>query len=656
VWELFWPLRIGARLVIATPDGHRDPAYLSALIRQERVTALHFVPSMLEVFATSVAASDVESVRLVFASGEALPAPLVALSRELLAGAGLHNLYGPTEAAVDVTYHEVTKEDTAVVPIGMPVWNTQLHVLDGRLRPVPPGVSGELYLAGVQLAQGYVGRPDLTADRFVANPLAALGERMYRTGDLVRWVVDSAGKPSLVYLGRTDFQVKLRGQRIELGEIEAVLRQHPAVAQSAVVVADSPAGQQLVGYVVGEVTPEELLEFAAEALPRYMVPAQIVALLEFPVNPSGKLDRKALPAPMFAARPYRAPSSPIAEKVAKVFGELLGVDRVGADDDFFALGGTSLVATKVAWRLSKVLGVQVPMGILFTDTRVDALAEKIGYGMRVGFGVSNDAALGVMLPIRPQGEQLPLFCFHPLGGLSWMFSALIRYLPLDIPIFGLQTPALTEPDWCAEPVGAYLDRYADEIQRICPHGPYRLLGYSLGGIIAEGVAQRLTARGEKVELLAMLDSILRHPDGPPSLADVHAELRASGLPLRDDDDLEDLSLERAQEVVDEIQGDRVGLTAEDLRRTLRSIAVVSETSVAHETPRYSGDLLFFRSAEHDFDPVSAWREVISGEITTVPVSVAHRDLFTPEGLGEFAPALGAWLGTLGQAARDGAAD
>ncbi|WP_157115186.1 amino acid adenylation domain-containing protein, partial [Nocardia niwae] len=206
VWEFFWPLQVGARLVVAKPDGHRDPAYLAEVISAEKVTVTHFVPSMLAVFVADTAAARCDSLRLVFASGEALPPKPAHRLRELT-GASLHNLYGPTEAAVDVTFHEVVDADTETVPIGAPVFNTQVFVLDARLRPVPVGVAGELYLAGAQLARGYVARPDLTSDRFVANPYGEPGARMYRTGDLVAWTEHG----ELEYLGRTDFQVKLRG-------------------------------------------------------------------------------------------------------------------------------------------------------------------------------------------------------------------------------------------------------------------------------------------------------------------------------------------------------------------------------------------------------------------------------------------------------------
>ncbi|MFE3960145.1 non-ribosomal peptide synthase/polyketide synthase, partial [Nocardia sp. NPDC059091] len=399
VWEFFWPLQTGARLVVAKPDGHRDPVYLAQVIAETGITTTHFVPSMLSVFVAEESAAECRSLRQVFASGEALPAPTAQKLRELT-GARLHNLYGPTEAAVDVTYHEVTDTDLTVVPIGRPVFNTRLYVLDSRLNLVAPGVAGELYLSGKQLATGYITRPELTADRFVANPFGH-GERLYRTGDLAKWNRDG----EIEYLGRTDFQVKLRGLRIELGEIEAALLAQPAIAQSVVVVrTDAHAGDQLVGYVVRE--PEAVVDIDAVkaalsgSLPAYMVPAALVVLDAFPVNASGKLDRKALPAPVFEAKRFRAPSTPIEEIIAQIFADLLGVERVGVDDDFFELGGNSLVATQVVARLAAALNAEIGVRVLFEAPTVAALAAR----------VESHAGTGVRqaLTVRSRPEYPPL--------------------------------------------------------------------------------------------------------------------------------------------------------------------------------------------------------------------------------------------------------
>ncbi|WP_157556766.1 non-ribosomal peptide synthetase, partial [Nocardia acidivorans] len=314
----------------------------------------------------------------VLAIGEALPASVAQRFRTANPSAQLFNLYGPTEAAVSITSHLVTDADKGSVSIGLPEWNSQVYVLDSRLHPVAPGVSGELYLAGAQLARGYFGRSDLTADRFVANPFAA-GERMYRTGDLVAW--NAHGE--LEYRGRTDFQVKIRGFRIELGEIEAALLAMAEIAQVAVLAkSDQRTGDRLVAYLVPSdlaagVEVSHVRAVLSAGLPSYMVPSAFVVLDALPLNVNGKLDRKALPEPEFETTAFRAPSTPIEEIVAGVFTEVLGTERVGADDDFFALGGNSLLATQVAARLGAALDARVPVRTLFEASTVAGLAAKL---------------------------------------------------------------------------------------------------------------------------------------------------------------------------------------------------------------------------------------------------------------------------------------
>ncbi|MFD3744427.1 amino acid adenylation domain-containing protein [Nocardia sp. NPDC058633] len=403
LWGYFMPLRSGAKLLVATHDGHRDPAYIAETIAAQSVTVTDFVPSMLTVFAAHTAPGSIPTLREVFAIGEALPPETVSAMRAV-STAQVHNLYGPTEAAVSVTYRPASETDRGSVPIGVPQWNTRVYVLDSRLRPVPAGVVGELYLAGDQLARGYVARPDLTADRFVANPFES-GVRMYRTGDLVVWrTVDDA--PTLEYLGRTDFQVKFRGQRIELGEIETALLAQSAISQAVALVADSPGGEQLVAYVVpkpGErVEQASLLATIGESLPAYMIPAVLVELAEFPLNPSGKLDRKALPAPTFTAGEFRAPATPAEEIIAGIYADLLGMARVGADDDFFALGGNSLLVTRATARINEALDAHLTIRDLFETPTVSALSARIGGASGAG------ARPALVAAERPQRIPLSL--------------------------------------------------------------------------------------------------------------------------------------------------------------------------------------------------------------------------------------------------------
>ncbi|WP_344344993.1 amino acid adenylation domain-containing protein, partial [Kitasatospora putterlickiae] len=332
VWEFFWPLITGATLVVAEPGGHKDPAYLSRLIQTEGVTTVHFVPSMLDTFLAEESTAHCAGLTRVMCSGEALPADLAARFHDTLPHAELHNLYGPTEAAVDVTFWH-SAADSGVVPIGRPVWNTRLYVLDAALRPVAPGAPGELYIAGVQLAHGYLRRPGVTAERFVANPFGAPGERMYRTGDLARWTTDGV----LQFLGRADQQVKIRGFRIEPAEIEAALTTHPAVRRALVVARDN----NLVAYAVpaedAEIDLRNLREHLRTTLPDHMIPAAVVPLDRLPLTPNGKVDRAALPVPDFGAlvsEGGRGPRSAPEVALCEVFAEVLGVERVGIDDDF----------------------------------------------------------------------------------------------------------------------------------------------------------------------------------------------------------------------------------------------------------------------------------------------------------------------------------
>ncbi|MFE7929518.1 amino acid adenylation domain-containing protein [Streptomyces sp. NPDC057456] len=380
VWEFFWPLITGAALVVARPEGHKDPAYLAELIRRERVTTLHFVPSMLESFLRTPAAAECTGLRRVICSGEALPASLADRFHDLFDGAGteLHNLYGPTEASVDVTHRRSHRgTPTASVPIGRPVDNTGVHVLDAGLQPARAGVPGELYLTGVQLAHGYHGRQALTAERFVADPFGPPGSRMYRTGDIVRWTEDG----ELLYLGRADDQVKIRGFRIELGEIESVLARHPSVGTPAVVVReDRPGVRRLVAYVVpadpagaAGFDAEELRAHCADGLPEHMVPQAFVPLARLPLSLSGKLDRKALPAPAFTAVGGRTAEGPVEETLCALFAEVLGVPGVGPDDGFFELGGDSILSIQLVAGARRA-GLSLTPRDVFRHRTVAALA------------------------------------------------------------------------------------------------------------------------------------------------------------------------------------------------------------------------------------------------------------------------------------------
>ncbi|MFI9051728.1 amino acid adenylation domain-containing protein [Streptomyces sp. NPDC053427] len=431
VWEFFWPLIAGAGLVVARPGGHKDPAYLAALIDEQQVTTAHFVPSMLRAFLAQPTAAACASLRQVMCSGEALTADLTQSFQASL-DIPLHNLYGPTEASVDVTHHACAPQTgDAHPPIGRPIWNTQVYVLDAGLAPVPVGVVGELYLAGTGLARGYLNRPGLSAERFVANPFGGPGERMYRTGDLVRW----SSEGELEYLGRADSQVKVRGFRIELGEIEAALTAHEDIAQAAVIVREDRAGdQRIVAYVVPEaeraVEPSALRQRLSEMLPEYMVPSAVVGLESLPLTASGKLDRRALPAPVLDVAPTgRAPRTPQEEALCGIFAEVLGVDRVGAEDSFFELGGHSLLATRLVSRVRSVLGVELSVRAVFEAPTVAGLAERLsgGAGARPALRAVADRPESIPLSYA----QRRLWFLHRLEGPSATYN-----MPMAIRLSG----------------------------------------------------------------------------------------------------------------------------------------------------------------------------------------------------------------------------
>ncbi|HEX8560147.1 MAG TPA: amino acid adenylation domain-containing protein [Pyrinomonadaceae bacterium] len=403
VWEFFWPLMTGARLMMARPGGHRDAAYLREVIRRESVTTLHFVPSMLGAWLGEQGPAEAPaSLRRVICSGEALGPELQERFWGRLPGVELHNLYGPTEAAVDVTWWACRRDwARGTVPIGRPVANTSVHVLDARLEPAPEGVAGELYLGGVQVGRGYLDRPGLTAERFLPDPFSAEpGARLYRTGDVARRVAGG----EVEYLGRVDHQVKLRGFRIELGEIEAALSRHPAVGECVCVVReDAPGVKRLVAYVGGArgANAAELAEHLRGRLPEYMTPTQFVFLEALPLTPSGKVDRKALPRPDYsgagAGREFVAPASASEQALCGIWAEVLRLERVGVHDNFFELGGDSILSIQIIARAAQA-GLHFTPRQLFQNQTIAELAAV------AGAGAASDAEQGAVVgdvPLSP---------------------------------------------------------------------------------------------------------------------------------------------------------------------------------------------------------------------------------------------------------------
>ncbi len=384
VWEFFWPFMFGARLAVAKPEGHKDSEYLLGLIAREKVTVIHFVPSMLRLFLEAADPRRCASLKHVLLSGEAVTIDLQQRYFSILK-APLHNLYGPTEAAVDVAYWKCDPGTSLpTVPIGRPISNIRLYILDKAGRPVPATQKGELHIGGVGVGRGYLNRPELTAEKFIKDPFSDdPAARLYKTGDLCRYLPDG----NLDYVGRIDFQVKIRGNRIELGEIETVIQQDPSVRQCAVAVReDSPGEKRLVAYVVevpGQFTISGMRKMLAEKLPDYMMPAAFVLLPSLPLTPSGKTDRRALPKPGHErpelATPYIAPRTETEKKLAQVWRDVLQLDRVGLDDNFFDLGGDSLMALKMVSQLHSAHRISLPVVKLFQYASVARLANFIDH-------------------------------------------------------------------------------------------------------------------------------------------------------------------------------------------------------------------------------------------------------------------------------------
>jgi amino acid adenylation domain-containing protein len=513
VWEFFWPLLTGAALVVARPGGHRDPAYLIDLIATEKITTLHFVPSMLSIFLEARGLDRCGSIRQVFASGEALPFELQQRFFERL-DAELHNLYGPTEAAVDVTYWQCRPDyERSIVPIGRPIANTQIYILDPQLQPVPIGVPGELHIGGIGLARGYLNRPELTAEKFIADPFSKTpGARLYKTGDLARFLPDG----NIEYLGRTDFQVKLRGLRIELGEIEAVLGECAGVLQAVVVVReDHPGDKRLVGYLMvsagHEFDSESLKSELKDRLPEYMVPSRFVLVEKFPMTTSGKVNRKALPPPPMNESNGKnaiAPRNEVEAQVAALFAGVLGIPSIGVTDNFFDLGGHSLLAARLVAQLNETFGRHIPLSAMFRGATVESLARLIDEE-------STNAHDPIVMEIQSgESARPPFFAIVPPGEESLGYAMLARHMGPEQTVYKIQGHAPVTAGrrpYTDQEMRSLTDEYIAAMRSVQPHGPYCLGGLCDGTHIAEQAVLKLEAQGEDVGLFAIFDTwVLQH--------------------------------------------------------------------------------------------------------------------------------------------------
>jgi amino acid adenylation domain-containing protein len=500
IWEMFVPLTSGGALIILRSGGHRDPGYVASAIRRHAATLSYFVPTTLLDFLQDEAAPLCTSLRNVVVIGEALSGRLQAQFHAALPTATLWNSYGPTEAAVGVTIWRCRREDgDDAPPIGSPSWRTQLHILDGELNPVPDGVSGELFIAGLPLARGYHRQPELTREKFLPNPFGPPGSRMYRTGDLVQRRVDG----EIHYLGRSDSQIKFNGIRLELGEIEAAVAALPGIARAAVIARTFPVGARLIAYLVANpgstaLDAAGLRTALADRLPSYMIPSLVVHLAALPLTTSGKLDARALPDPIFDgdAVAWREPVGELEVLLAQMFGELTGATRVGADHNFFDLGATSLTAMRLAARLKDRIGMILPMQALVRQPTPAGLAASL---RRLDDGDDR--------PIVLRDRRRPItFMFPGAGGPD---LALANLCSACDPAFDLRR--MTYPDWrwlcrTGANMEVIIDVMVSQIVDQAPTGPLRLAGYSFGGAVAYGVALALRRRGREVAVLGIIDT------------------------------------------------------------------------------------------------------------------------------------------------------
>lgn len=678
VWELYWPLAEGAAVVIAAPEGHRDPAYLARVIAEQSVTAVHFVPTMLSALTSSPAARRIladagfgqdreQPLRYVVCSGEALQKDQVQAAGEVL-GVYPLNLYGPTEAAVDVTFWETsTDPQRESVPIGEPVWNTGTLILDPTGHSVPVGVTGELHLSGVQLARGYKNNPQATAAAFVeqapAGALALLNgesQRLYRTGDLACWEILPDGRAVIGYRGRTDYQIKVRGQRLELGDIEMALAAVEGVSASVALLYRGLREPALAAVLeVGDVPAEraeQLVEAArehcAQVLPDYMVPTLWHTLPALPVSPSGKADRKLLASLDLTPQTSDAegPHGLLEQQLCSIIAGVLGRERFGVDEDFFASGGHSLAALEVIAAVEEQLGLSVSIGALFAHPTVQALAASIA-GER-GEGAEFAPVLPLREHILTQREQpvvpdtteapAPLFILPPAGGLGWCYAGYLSHLPAQQGVYALQAEAFSDPQaGFASSLQELAEGYLKLIEKTLAERSlprrFALMGWSVGGTAAVQVAALAQAAGAQVERVILLDAYPSEQwqgvPAPDEQESFRALLRMGGLPEPAADERLDLpgTLERLQRA-----GSAMGyLPEEKLGVCLGSMRASAALMRGAEQAFFDGDVLLV-GVPHEDQPyldAEGWAAHASS-FRSVLLEGTHPDLVNPARLAE----------------------
>ena len=531
------------------------------------------------------------------------------------------NTYGPTEASVIATAYEPDlvesgSELPALLPIGRPIDNTQIHILNSQLQPQPVGIRGELHIGGSGVARGYLNRPDLTAAKFIHDPFStAKGARLYKTGDVARYLPDG----NIEFLGRTDDQVKVRGFRVELGEIEALLSQFHGIDMAVVVPREDARGEKtLVAYFVPAKEPaptgSELREFLKERLPDYMLPSSFVKLETMPLTPNGKVDRRTLPAPSAAdsteTESLTAPKDALESQLVRIWESILGKHPIGVRQSFFDLGGHSLLAVRLMHRLEQVFGKRMPITILFQAPTIEHMAELL---RTKGWAPSWSS----LVPIQPLGSKRPLFFIHGAGGTVIIYRDLARHLGTDQPIYGLQAQGLDGKQACLARVEDMAAHYLEAIRTIQPEGPYLLGGLSFGGTVAFEMARQLQARGERVDLLALLDTFPGKYEPATSLL-----LKLGKMPARDQFDyIQRKTGQYARNWKRRI--DRIFLP-QALKNVRRGI---HEAGTHYSPHAYSGDITLFRASEKSLrgvhDSYAGWRDLAVGKLEIIEIPGGH---------------------------------
>ena len=644
VYDTFGALGAGATVVVAGRSLLTDPEALAAAIVERRITIWDSAPAALQRLAPFFPPSARDSaLRLVMLSGDWIPLPLPDTLRDAFPRARIMSLGGATEAAIWSNWYPIETIDPrwSSIPYGRPIQNARYHVLDARMRPVPPGVVGDLYIGGTCLAQGYLHRPELTAERFVADPFSeSPGQRLYKTGDLARYFDDG----ELEFLGRADFQVKIRGYRVELGEVEAALAQADGVRDAVCVACKDASGQKsLVGYVVAHegkaVDPEAIKAYVATRLAEFMVPSRIVPLAAIPLSPNGKVDRAALPDPSAsrASSPdLVAPRSEIERRMAAIWQELLRRDRVGMHDDFFALGGHSLLAVMLVSRIERDFGVKVRLSSVLQNPTVGKLAAA------VQDATPPDRQHKHLVTLRAEGTRPPLFLVSGAGGFGFCFQGIARFVNGRHPVHVLNAiGAEDDREGVERSIEEAAAIYLPQILASAPRGPIIVGGYSFGVLVAFEIAHRLRQLGREVPLLVSFDGFAPgYPEQMPlprRLLDHAKELFRGDARAYTRARMANVwgrVLERLGRAEDRLPSIPDADAATDRRLRRLEAALWRARGLYRPARRWTGDLLLLKTSLSERwlgndmnDPLYGWRSHVEGRIAVSTVAGGHHSMF-----------------------------